>query len=390
MPDQVGKPVSLPRSTRPGYIGFRCALAFLAAVLALCLGSLPWTLGDAKLGAHSTASMPRYNAGDLADALTPPRWATSRSQPTASERGSSRGGILGTDTMGRSLATRCLLGGSISLTIGIAAAAISVTIGTLYGAVSGYLGGRTDATMMRIVDVLYGLPYVLLVVLLGVASDAAVSEFVSRQRERAAWISEQGPALTESIRARNAPDPVNASAPSPALSPAAVQAEVDRQALAAVPPRILSESSRTALDLLTLLVAIGGVSWLTLARVVRGQVLSLKSRPFVEAARAIGAPPHRIFTRHLLPNLVGPIVVYATLTVPQAMLQESFLSFLGIGVRPPLPSWGNLASEGLAEINPYESHWWLLLFPCILLAGTLISLNVLGEHLRAKLSPHGR
>ncbi len=127
-----------------------------------------------------------------------------------------------------------------------------------------------------------------------------------------------------------------------------------------------------------------------MSRVVRGQVLSLKSRPFVEAARAAGASPARIFVRHLLPNLVGPIVVYATLTVPQAILQESFLSFLGIGIKPPLPSWGNMASDGLSELNAYRSHWWLLVTPCAMLALTLLALNFLGEALREMLDPKGR
>ena len=153
------------------------------------------------------------------------------------------------------------------------------------------------------------------------------------------------------------------------------------------PAQDLSVGKRTALDVLTLLIAIGGVSWLTMARVIRGQVLSLKNQPFVEAARAVGSSPVRIFIRHLLPNLIGPIVVYATLTVPQAILQESFLSFLGIGVKPPLPSWGNLAAEGLGEINTYHSHWWLLLFPCLLLGITLLSMNFVGEGLRESFDP---
>jgi oligopeptide transport system permease protein len=223
--------------------------------------------------------------------------------------------------------------------------------------------------------VLYGLPYVLLVVLLGVASDALVNEYISRQRERAAWVE----------RELGHQSPLSSGAPEQAA-----RAAVERAALEAVPPRVVSEGTRTALDLGTLLVAIGGVSWLTLARVIRGQVLSLKNRPFVEAARALGASRRRIFAKHLLPNLAGPIIVYATLTVPQAILQESFLSFLGIGVRPPLPSWGNLASEGLAEINPYRSNWWLLMFPCGLLAMTLVSLNLVGDALKAWIAPDGK
>jgi oligopeptide transport system permease protein len=152
----------------------------------------------------------------------------------------------------------------------------------------------------------------------------------------------------------------------------------------------MSASRRAAIDVFTLLVAIGGVSWLTMARVVRGQVLSLKAQPFMEAARAIGVPLRGQFLRHLLPNLLGSIIVYTTLTVPQAILQESFLSFLGIGVKPPLPSWGNLAADGLPELNPYQSHWWLLLFPCLLLGTTLLALNFVGEGLREAFDPKRR
>jgi oligopeptide transport system permease protein len=140
-------------------------------------------------------------------------------------------------------------------------------------------------------------------------------------------------------------------------------------------------------DVGILLAAIAGVSWLSMARVIRGQVLSLKSQPFMEAARALGVPWRRQFTRHLLPNLAGPIIVYATLTVPVAILQESFLSFLGIGIKPPLPSWGNLAAEGLRELNTFKSYWWLLLFPCLLLGTTLLALNFVGEGLREAIDP---
>jgi ABC-type dipeptide/oligopeptide/nickel transport system permease subunit len=241
--------------------------------------------------------------------------------------------LLGTDVPnGRSLFVRALAGGGVSLGVGIAAALLAVFIGTFYGAIAAYAGGLTDAVMMRIVDVLYGLPYMLLVVLMAVAGDALVERLTV---------------------ARGAASGAGGSAAAWVLE------------------------HRAAVDVLILLVAIGGVSWLTMARVVRGQVLSLKGQPFMEAARAMGVPWGRQFTRHLLPNLIGP----------QAILQESFLSFLGIGVKPPLPSWGNLAADGLSQLNPYKSYWWMLLFPCVLLALTLLALNFVGEGLREALDP---
>ncbi len=244
---------------------------------------------------------------------------------------------FGTDALARSLWWRSLLGGAVSLSIGAASAVIAVVIGVMWGALAGYSGGRTDAAMMRTVDVLYGLPYILLVILIGFGIKPLVQD-------------------------------------------ALIATEMD----AAVAER--------SADLLTLLVAIGSVSWLTMSRVVRGQVLSLRRQPFIEAARATGASPMRVILVHLLPNLTGVIVVYMTLTVPLAILQESFLSFLGIGVQPPLPSWGNLASEGVTELPALASpdlafHWWLLVFPCLLLGLTLLGLNFLGDALREKLAP---
>jgi len=314
--------------------------------------------------------------------------------------------MLGTDVLGRSLLIRCLTGGGISLAVGLAAAVLSVFIGTMYGAIAGYRGGRLDAFMMRIVDVLYGLPYVLLVVLLAVAGDSLLDEYISRARERAGWVETSLQRLEqEEVAGGGAERPLERLAlrvlerargegTAPTIEEAraliaqgSVRETVESLARIAVPARQVSAPRRTAFDLLTLLVAIGGVSWLTMARVIRGQVMSLKNQPFVEAARAIGAPGRRIFARHLLPNLVGPIVVYTTLTVPQAILQESFLSFLGIGVKTPLPSWGNLAADGLEQMNPYQSSWWLLLFPCLLLGLTLLAMNFVGEALREALDP---
>ncbi len=307
--------------------------AVLLLVMSLaCFGSLGWTLS-----APSGSRTARFALTDLDAARLPPAWAPHRADESQRAAASSPT-ALGTDNLGRHMLPRVLLGGAVSLGIGLAAAAISVVIGTAYGMIAGYAGGRVDAVMMRIVDVLYGLPYILLVVLLAVAVDALADRAMAARLAAGASVD-----------------------------------AIDRQ--------------RAWINIATLLVAIGGVSWLTMARVIRGQTLSLKSRAFVEAARAMGAPRRRIFIAHLLPNLLGPIVVYATLTAPQAILQESFLSFLGIGVAPPVPSWGNLAAEGLSELNTFRIRWWLLLFPCLALALTLIALNFLGEGLREAMDP---
>jgi len=237
---------------------------------------------------------------------------------------------FGYDNLGRNLLWRCLFGGVISLGIGLAAAVISVSIGTLWGLVAGFYGGKVDGAMMRIVDILYGLPYILLVILLKMAFEPKLIVLLNG---------------------------------------------------------IFGGGQERVANVVILFVAIGSVSWLTMARVVRGQVLSLKEQAFIEAARAIGTRPGRILLRHLLPNLTGPIIVYATLTVPQAILQESFLSFLGIGIQSPIPSWGTLAAEAVKAINPVESFWWMVAFPCGLLAVTLLCLNFIGDGLRDAFDP---
>jgi oligopeptide transport system permease protein len=279
----------------------------ITAMTLACVLMLPWSLGQVE-------GQPRYNRQMAGPILVPP----------------SAVAMLGTDELGRSLLPRVLFGGSISLGIGLAAAFIAVTIGVAWGAVAGYVGGRVDGAMMRIVDVLYGLPYILLVILIKLALETPLAALL-----RAAGVANAGGAA----------------------------------------------------NVVILFVAIGSVSWLTMARVVRGQVLSLKARPFVEAARASGAGGGRILVRHILPNLVGPVLVYATLIVPQAILQESFLSFLGIGIAPPVPTWGSLAAEGVQYLNSIRIYWWLVLWPCVALALTLLSLNFLGDGLRDALDP---
>lgn len=232
---------------------------------------------------------------------------------------------MGHDDLGRSLLFRLLPGFVVSLAIGLAAAGVSVAVGATWGMIAGYVGGRVDLVMMRVVDVLYGLPYILMVILLKIA-------------------------LSEPLAAA------------------------------------LGGHSRIA-DIVILFIAIGGVSWMTMARVVRGQVLSLREQPFVEAARAAGAGPVHIMRRHLLPNLIGPIVTYAMLVIPQAILQESFLSFLGIGVQQPTPSLGRLAADGVEAVNTFVGYWWLIVFPCATLVVTLVALNFLGDALRDRFDP---
>ena len=270
--------------------------------ISFCFGSLPWTV-------------PAYNSQHLHQVLQAPSWAH----------------WMGTDKLGRDLMVRFFLGGAISLSIGLCAAAITLTIGTAIGVISGYAGGRIDAVLMRAVDVLYGLPYLLLVILLRVA-------VVSRV---AGWLSSIG----------------------------------------------LPQSNGFA-NVLVLLVGIGAVSWLNMARGIRAQVMSLKTRPFIDAARALGLSPWRIGLRHILPNIMGTIAVYATLAVPGAILAESTLSFLGLGVQRPLPTWGTLASNAVADINPVSAHWWIIFWPCFGLAASLICLNFLGDGLRDAFARH--
>jgi ABC-type dipeptide/oligopeptide/nickel transport system permease subunit len=320
--------VAPPRLGRAGRIG----ATVLAFVLLACVATLPWSMGSVKSGETRLA---RYEASTLSLNLLPPAWQ-SLSDAEAARIEAARaaghyvpGRVLGTDRLGRDVFARLLAGGSVSLLVGLSAAAIAVLVGTLYGSVAGAAGGRIDAMLMRFVDILFGLPSILLVVLLAVAVDGVIE--------------------------RRGAD--------------------------------LSATARQAINIATLLVAIGGVSWLTMARVIRGQVLSLRAKPFMEACRAIGVGAPRQFTAHLLPNLVGPIAVYAALAVPAAILSESFLSFLGIGVREPLPSWGNMAADGLGELNTVDSRWWLLVAPCLSIALTLVSLNFLGDELRERFDP---
>jgi ABC-type dipeptide/oligopeptide/nickel transport system permease subunit len=238
---------------------------------------------------------------------------------------------------------------------------------------------------MRSVDVLYGLPYILLVILFKIAFERPLSEGVE------VWTFAKAVLLLACLLGMLVCLSLPRSARTAALSSIAGLLAIDILLLAtgrpvSSPPHTIRFSAQ-ATNLVVLFSAIGLVSWLTMARVVRGQVLSLRAQPFIEACQAMGLPQRRIFLRHILPNLVGPITVYATLTVPSAILQESFLSFLGVGVNPPLPTWGSLASDAVNSLSPVRVYWWMLFFPCALLALTLLSLNFLGDGLRDVFDP---
>jgi len=242
---------------------------------------------------------------------------------------------MGTDDLGRDILARVLQGGRISLMVGIISTFVSLIVGVTYGAISGFLGGRIDNLMMRIVDILYSIPYILIVIV-----------------------------LLAGFKGPNAPNFIK--------SLSALFGGANNQGLT---------------QIFMLFFALGLVSWLTMARVVRGQILSLKNQDFIMAARATGVSTLGIVFRHLVPNTLGPVIVYATLTVPSVMLAEAFLSFLGLGVQPPYASWGSLAFDGIKSMAIYP---WQLIFPGLTMAITLISLNFLGDGLRDALDPQTR
>ena len=261
----------------------RIALFGFAVLLVLCVVSLltPW------IAPYS------YEEQDLMLGATPPSAAH----------------WLGTDIFGRDMLTRIMYGGRVSLMVGFIATAVALVIGILWGSIAGFIGGRVDAVMMRIVDIMYALPFMIFIVLLMV------------------------------VFGRN---------------------------------------------ILLLFVAIGAVEWLTMARIVRSQVMALRKQEFIEAAYSMGLSRWAIIRRHIIPNTLGPVIVYTTLTIPSVMLLEAFLSFLGLGIQPPQSSWGLLINYGVETMEEYP---WLLIFPGITLSLTLFALNFLGDGLRDALDP---
>ena len=277
-----------------------CAL-FLILVVALAL-----------IGIHFTG----YTYDQISDAsLLPP----------------SRAHWFGTDVNGHDLLTRTLYGAQISLFVAATGTLVSLTVGVTYGMISGYAGGRVDNLMMRVVEIIYSLPTLVLVIILVTTLDGPVA------------------ALLKSL------------------------------GLTFFTPRLV-----------LIVIFLGLTEWLTMARIIRGQVLVLKEQAFVQASQALGQSHGRILWHHLFPNLLGIIVVYLTLTIPAIMLDESFMSFLGVGVPAPLASWGTLVSDAASLINPINIYWWMLIFPGGFMTLTLLALNFLGDGLRDALDPRVR
>ncbi len=254
---------------------------------------------------------------------------------------------FGSDDHGKDVLHRVLVGARVSLLVGLAAGLINLSLGVAYGLLAGYLGGRVDSAMMRLIDLFYAIPRILIIMILISTYENGFVEVLDTGR---LWGQEHGWRWLEELCG------------------------------------YLLPYNRMVLVIL----ALGLIDWLTMARIVRGQVLVLREAQFITAARAMGQKTWKIMFRHLLPNLWTVVLTYLTLTIPAVILTESFLSFLGLGIEEPAASWGSLLKQGAQVINPLESRWWLLAFPAAFLATTLLALNFLGDGLRDAFDPRSK
>ncbi|MEO6787442.1 MAG: ABC transporter permease [Chthoniobacteraceae bacterium] len=326
----MSEPISTPAAQPPGtwrrLVRNRVALAAMIILAAIAFVAI-----------FGPSIFPYSPEKVTPHSLHPPSWL-----PLSAERAkldSEHGGTVarwqhpfGTDMNGRDVFSRVIQGARISLIVGLCGALVSFFVGTSYGLVAGYVGGRTDNLMMRFIEMLHSIPRLIIVIV-------AIFTF-------APWLE------------------MTLHRTMPGLEGYA--------------------------KIMILILCLGLIEWLAMARIVRGQVLALKEQQFVLAARALGQSHARILVRHLLPNLIGVIVVYLTLTIPAVILDESFLSFLGLGINDPQASWGSLLSDGKNAINPVHSYWWLLLFPAAAMSLTLVALNFLGDAIRDALDPRAR
>ncbi len=332
----MSEPISIPTAQPPG--AWRRLTRNRVAVAAMII-----LAGIASVAIFGPSIFPYSPEKVTPHSLHPPSWLPLGAEQAKMD--SDRGGAVatwqypfGTDMNGRDVFSRVIQGARVSLIVGLCGALVSFFIGTTYGLIAGYIGGRTDNVMMRFIEMLHSVPRLIIVIV----AIFTFAPWLETTLHSVGWITYLWPGAEGYAK------------------------------------------------IIILILCLGLIEWLAMARIVRGQVLALKEQQFVLAARALGQSHTRILLRHLLPNLIGVIVVYLTLTIPAVILDESFLSFLGLGISDPQASWGSLLSDGKNVINPVRSYWWLLLFPAAAMSLTLVALNFLGDALRDALDPRAR